>query len=485
MVKYVTDFFIYRWRYALGYSITGLILTELLILAVLYIPGGVSASEMAAAVTSSNLSPTAFDPASIINLPYYLLQHLSFSVLGITQFSVKLPSIIFGSLSIVGMIMLLRTWFRENVAILTTILVVTTGQFLFIAQSGTPNILYVFWAVWILVAAMMISRGAPLSWAWKIVLFGLAALSLYTPLSLYMLLALASATALHPHLRYIMRRLPKARLLLAAFFALILLAPLIRALITDPSLVYTLLGIPQTMPNFLESAGKLLSQYFDFASPTNSFFMTPVFSLPAMLLIILGVYRLITTKYTARSYIIVSWIILLIPTLLMNPMFVSVTFIPAMLLMGMGVDVLFRRWYRLFPRNPYARIAGLIPLSALMAIMVFSGVERYAYGYHYGIQTAGSFSKDLRLLDTIIAAHKNQPVTIVTTDNEAAFYHAVANYQQHLSVTSANAQLPANSTLVVTHDAQQAGGYGIPTRIITNSLSHDADRFYVYNSGQK
>ena len=49
MGKYITDYFLYRWRYILGYGITGLALLGLLVIAGLYVPGGLSDAEMRSA----------------------------------------------------------------------------------------------------------------------------------------------------------------------------------------------------------------------------------------------------------------------------------------------------------------------------------------------------------------------------------------------------------------------------------------------------
>ncbi len=48
------------------------------------------------------------------------------------------------------------------------------------------------------------------------------------------------------------------------------------------------------------------------------------------------------------------------PVILINPIFTSVTFVPIVLLLAAGLTSLIGYWYRLFPRNPYARVAGLI-----------------------------------------------------------------------------------------------------------------------------
>lgn len=144
MGKQMTDYLLYRWRYVLGYGLIGLTVIGLLIVAGLFIPGGLSQAEMHSVVSSnaSALSLDSFQPESVINLPYHLLQHASLSLFGVSNISIKLPSLLLGLFSVVGMFLLLRMWFRENVAVLTAVIVITTGQFLFVAQSGTSSIVY-------------------------------------------------------------------------------------------------------------------------------------------------------------------------------------------------------------------------------------------------------------------------------------------------------------------------------------------------------
>lgn len=484
MVKHITEYSLYRWRYFLGYGLIGLILLSVFVIAGLYIPGALSPSEMQSVINSDAIrfSLENFNPASIINLPYHLLQRASIELLGVSNFSIKLPSLILGLLSAVGMLLLLRTWFRRNVAVLTTILVITTGQFLFVTQSGTQGIVYIFWSIWLLVSAMMISRKAKGGDLWKIILFGIAALSLYTPLSIYILAALMSAVILHPHLRYLMRRLPKTKLLIAGFCALILIAPLGYVIWLDPSIGLTLLGIPERWPDFQANAFQLLRQYLDFLSPSSGTLMTPVYGLGSMILILLGIFRLVTTKYTARSYITASWIILLLPVLIINPNFVSITFVPVILLMAMGISTLLSNWYHLFPRNPYARLAGLIPLAVLIGGMVLSGVNRYMYGYQYDPQTAGNFSEDLRLVNDQLGK-KDGTVAIIVGEEEVPFYKVIAHHQKDILVSTAGNPVSAPTTIV--SRAAYAKTETEPWRIITDSKANEADRFYIYKTTAK
>jgi len=477
MGKHITDYSLYRWRYYLGYGLIGLILLAVFAVAGLYIPGALSPGEMQSVIASDalRLSLSTFDPASAINLPYHLLQRASIELLGVSHLSIKLPSLLLGILSAVGMLVLLRTWFRRNVAVLTTILVITTGQFLFV--------IYIFWSILLLVSAMMVSRGARGSGIWKVVLFGTAALSLYTPLSMYILIALMSAVILHPHLRYLIRRLPKTKLLIASACALLLLVPLVYVIWRDPSIGLTLLGVPSAWPDFSANIFQLLRQYFDFFSPSSGTLMTPVYGLGSMILILLGILRLVTTKYTARSYITASWIILLLPVLVINPDFVSITFVPVVLLMAMGMSTLLSNWYRLFPLNPYARMAGLVPLAVLIGGMVLSGVDRYMYGYQYDPQTAGNFSQDLRLVNKQLRDETRGKTALVVSEKEVPFYNVVARHQKDVTVAPANVPVVA-PTIIVSHEAYTKSA-NMPWRIVTDGMSSDADRFYIYKTTEK
>lgn len=485
MGKQVTDYLLYKWRYILGYSLIGLIVIAMFVVAGLYIPGGLSHAEMDSAITSSALtfSLDSFHPSMIVNLPYQLLQRGSFELFGVSPISIKLPSLILGLFSALGMLLLLRKWFPSNIAVITTVLVITTGQFLFMAQSGTPSIVYLFWPVWLLVAAMMISRGARAPLFWKVLLFVLAALSLYTPLSLYILLALMSATILHPHLRYLIRQLPKPELMFAAFCALIIVVPLGYIVFRHPPVGLTLLGIPIDPPNLWANGIKLIKQYFDFITPSTGVVMQPVYGLGSMILIVLGVIRLATTKYTARGYIITAWGILLIPILLLNPNYISVTFVPVVLLMAMGIHWLLAQWYRLFPRNPYARLAGLVPLAVLIGGMVFSGLDRYMYGYLYSPQTAVNFSKDLQLLNRQLAMPDRGTTALVVSESETPFYKVVAHYNKNLTVAT-NTNTQPNTATTIMSRAVHIPGSTMPFEIITGDTAQNADRFYIYKTGQ-
>lgn len=482
MHKKVTDYLLYRWRFIVGYTISGLAFAGLLAVAGLYIPGGLSQAEMNSVVTAHAFSLKAFDPTLIVNLPYHLLQRASLDLFGISAFSIKLPSLILGALSGVGILLLLRSWFSRNIAVLTLVLIIATGQFLFVAQSSTPSIVYIFLPIWLLVAATMISRSKHFVGAWKIILLSVAAFSLYTPLSIYIFLALTTAVILHPHLRYLIRQALKARLkvIIAIVAALLVITPLVYAVVLHPQTLNVLLGVPTEKVAIGAHIAQIFRQYFDFLSPSSGTVMTPIYGVGSMILILLGVLRLLTTNYTARSYIIGAWVILLIPILIIDPTNTVVAFVPAMLLLAMGVRTLLSSWYELFPRNPYARLAGLIPLIVLIGGLLISGVDRYMYGYLYDPHTADNFSNDLRLVNQQLIP--NTSTQLVVAPQELAFYSVVAAY--HPGVTATTTATPTG-TIIASQAANQTMTLGTPWRIVTGSTAHNANRFYIYKTDQK
>lgn len=467
----ITQYLIYRWRYILGYTLVGLLLAGMLTFAGLFVPGGISAAEQESVVRSEALNVGDITSFAVPNVPYHLLQAASLEVFGVSEFTIKLPSLLLGLASAIGLILLLRRWFRPNIAVLASLIAVTTGQFVFIAQAGTPSIMYIFWPVVLLLLGTQITRASHHRLLWK-VLFGIAvATSLYTPLSIYVLLAIAITISLHPHLRNAVRRLSKLKVASVTTLAGLIVVPLALAIIDRPSLGLTLLGLPTSWPIDLFANFTLqLRQYFIFWEPSATTLLTPVFGLGTLLLIGLGLYRLFKTRETTRSYLIITWIVALIPILVLNPSITSIVFIPAVLLLAAGLTSLIDYWYRLFPRNPYARIAGLIPLIVLVATLIGAGIDRYVYGYHYSPSIASNFSQDLGLLP-------KSKVQLVVSDDQTSFYRAVASYRPSLNVVT----VPTESKILVTNKARPTipADYRI-TRIITNTYANDGDRFYEY-----
>lgn len=482
----VIDFDVYKLRYAIGYFITAIAFISMLVIASFYILGGLTDAERHAAAQSTAFSLKNFEPIMSVDVPYYLLQKASIYLFGFSAFSIKLPSIFLGVITAIGLLFLLRTWFKQNVAILTALLGVTAGPFLLAALSGTTSILYILWPTWILLSASLLTHNARFRLLWKIVLLACIAGSLYTPLSVYILLPLLAVCFLHPHIRYTLTHLSRVPLGIALTGAAVLIAPLVYCIVVDSKVGLTLLGIPSHL-DIIDNLIQLKRQYLGFINPTFSNVMTPVYSLPLVLLAVAGLYRIFTAKHTARSYILVGWLTLLVPIVLISPQLISVTFVPFLLLVGYGIQLVIRSWYQLFPKNPYARIAGLVPLAVLISGLTLSGIGRFEYGYLYASTPDRVASEDLSILKRELSnlAKNKDDVTLYVSEKETTFYQSVARHDHILKQSQVTTSVPTTSNIVIaSHDTTKKPA-GKPSKILVNSSAKDADRFYVYKKEAK
>lgn len=474
----LSDFFIYRYRYQIGYILLTIFFIVLLAVAGLFVPGGLSKGEERAFVQTASLDLQNINSLSVANLPFYMAQRFSMQMLGPTIFAFKLPAILCAFFAGVGAVLLLRRWFRPNIAVLATAIMITTGQFLYVAQSGTAGITYILWSIWLLLAATMITGSARHQRLWKALFFIVMPLSLYTPLSIYLVVAIFSAGILHPHVRHVLKRMPTLHLIGLSMISLIIVAPLLYLAARQPSLIITLLGAPDAWPpDLFQNIKILVQQYLNFVHPQSGVLMTPVLGLGSIILIGLGAWQLYNIRYTARSYTLTAWILLLVPILIINPSFTAVSFVPLLLLLASGLGFLLQAWYGMFPLNPYARFIGIIPLTVLVAGLVITGVGRYYDGYRHDPETASSFSKDVTIYEREVYS-KNITKLLVSND-ELAFYNALASYYRNNRPIIV-AEVPTLGGFASTHDAHDRVIGAKIERIVTTETSDKSDRFYIF-----
>ena len=485
-MKAVTEYTLYAKRYLIGYLLVLALFIGILSIAAFYVPGALRQGEMQSALTSGALSMQSITPESVVNLPYYILQRLSFMAFGVTPLTIKLPSIILGALTAIGIFVLTRIWFRRNVAVITTAVAIASTQFLFLLQDGTPAIVFSFVTVWLLAASTLVTRSKLFTTFWKVVACVLMATAMYVPLGIYVVLAIIITASLHPHIRYVIRRVPRVRFTIAILLGLTSIAPLIYAIIIKPSVALLLLGIPTdgiNLPASLMTAGQDL---FGFFSTSNSHLLRPLYPLATTLLIIIGLYKLLTVKYTARSYTVLILGACLTVLVAINPHHVTAFYPIAVLMIAMGIATLIVNWYKLFPRNPYARVAGLVPITIFVVGLVFSGLMRYMNNYTYNPNILGAYSTDLKLLDrTLSRTTDTKKLQLVTAPDELPFYGLVAHYDSRFSASTSPD--PQATTLVVTKKSQQSGiRPEIPLAdIVTSKKTNDSDRFYIYKTTSK
>lgn len=483
----IQQFLLYRYRYIVGYALYSLLLIALLTVGLTSVPHGITEQEMASASQSAISSINGLLFESALDAPYKLMQKLSLWAFDLTPFAIKLPSVVLALLSGIALALMLRRWFRVNVAVLSGILIATSTPFLVLGRTGTSAIMTIFWLSIILLAATKMLHNKRHTYLWKVLCFVSAALSLYTPLMVYPLIALATAGLLHPHVRFILRRISPLKFSLAIGLSLLLLAPLAWSIIQNPAIALTLLGIPQDLPSWsqlLTNTKEVALAFFGLSAVSSGVTVLPLFGAASLAIIILGLLKTVVDGFSARSYMIVIWLALVTPIVILNPDTIMVYFMPIVLLIAIGIETLIREWYRLFPKNPYARVAALIPLTILLVSISASNIGRYFYGYIYDPQP-GVFSQELvATRDTLQkAALKDKPVQLVVPQDDVRFYDLLRRDFKDVSVSS----IPeSGKATIITQTrfsslaAEQQQQLTTPYRLVTTGAAEDGLLLRVY-----
>ena len=475
---FIKQAMLYKFRFFIGYILLFLALLVVLTVDIRTLPSGISLRGMETVVTSMNMGFQApFD--WILNAPFHALQKLSVTLFGLERLPIVLPSIVFGALTIVLFFLTMRQWFRESVAVITTLVAVTTGPFISMVRSATPDIMLPFFTVLLLLAAVKVLVKQERAFVWKIIVV-LAALGLaYTPFGVYSLIAFIAGGSLHPHIRSRIRHIKTHRKIILISIGLIGLIPLVVYLVKYPSALAALTGqtyFRMSLDNFQETLRIIFVSFVDFTK--SSFvgsYITPAFNIATLCLMLLGLFRCVQDRHTTRSYVILSWIVLTIPMALLAPSQQQIILVPALLLLAIGSETLVIDWYKLFPRNPYARTAGLVPLTILFVTIAATNITHYFYSQQYiGNPIYRNSLSAIR--QTLDKSPEGQPLLLTDAPTEA-FYSLLKREYASLSVTSAVPPTLTKKTMVT---PETGASFGIPSSILTSAHSIDSVTLRVY-----
>ena len=467
----ISDFWFYKYRYQLTYGGLFLAFLSIIIYTIFVSPNALTSKEIESATLSANLSFSNIFSSEILNFPFRIIQNLSISIFGLSNFSIKLPAILISVATVFAIIKLSHAWFSKGTATLAAILAIASGQFFFIAQNGTAEILYIFYPI------LLIWLGAKfLETKKKRTLLPLAtvlALSFYTPLSIYIVLAFGLTILAHPHLRFALNREieKKKRIIAAATFGVILL-PLIVAVVRDFSIIKTIFGVPNSL-NIFENLGILISNLFSFSSKSSGGVISPIISPPVLILIAIGLYFTFNAKHTAKSYLINIWLIILLLVCIINPNLTAILFTPILILTITGLQSLIQTWYTIFPQNPYARVLGLIPISFFVISLLLTSLNNFRQNYIYSPEIVSNFNQDLKLL----AENSDKNRVLMVSENEKAFYE-ILEKQKSAKIVSGFSDEEIIVSRAAFEKIEIPKNYKIK-KIIVSERKDDADRFYI------
>ena len=473
----ISRLFLYKHRFLIGYIVLGLAFVALLFALPLFAQNNLSEAEIESATSSYALSIDAPMNGDLVNLPYRILQKASIMIFGLNTYSIKLPSIVIGLLLGLLLILLLNRWFKNNVSLLASCLVILSTPFLFLAGSGTPLIMLVFWPTLLLWLGSKIQgekKPKPIySLIFAVSLFA----SIFTPYMIYFAIFCVLFVFLQPHLRFILKSLPKLPLLCVLIIIGCGAALLALNIIKHPEIISELLLSSSFRPeNFFSNIGTGLAPVFSWKNSLQNVFLSPLMSLPAFALVLIGLFSTTRGFFASRNSIAALLLIFTIVITGLNPEAVVFFILPFAILVAHGLRYLLEKWYGLFPENPYARIAAILPLAILFAIILVPSVLQYVYGYRYNPSIANEFNYSLPII------RENLTDETLLVSKHYDFYKILENYSDLKVVDTVPADAPEH--LAVLENTISDENYELD-RIITSPMSDNSDIIYLYTYTEK
>ncbi len=471
--KPISKLFLYRYRFVIGYVLLGLAFVMLLLLLPLFAQKGLSQAEIDSATSSYYLGKDGIVNGDLVDLPYRVLQKFSIIIFGLSAYSVKLPSILVGLLLGFLLILLLNRWFKNNVSLLSSCLIVLSTPFLFLAGSGTPLIMLVFWPTLLLWLGSKIQgekRPKPLySFAFSIALL----LAIFTPYMIYFAVFCVLFVLLQPHLRFIVKNLPKLPLTIVILIIISGFTVLGISIIHHPDTIMALLFARDfEMHNFLGNISAGFLPLFSWHSTTENVFLSPLISLPNFALALIGLFSTTKGFFASRNSIASILIVFCIVITGFNPNAVVFFILPFSILIAHGIKYLLEKWYGLFPENPYARISALLPLTILFALIIIPGLLHYIYGYRYNPTVSELFTDNLGIIKSNLSDE-----TLLVKDNYD--FYKILEARSDIKVIDELGDEKPDELAILSNDEGKPAGYSLE-RIIVSPKRDNSAIIYLY-----
>lgn len=199
--------------------------------------------------------------------------------------------------------------------------------------------------------------------------------------------------------------------------------------------------------------------------------MTPLVGLPTLALALVGLFS--TTKGFFASRNMIASLLFLFTILItgFNPDAVIFLILPLAILIAHGLKYLLEKWYGLFPENPYARIAAIVPLAILFTAIILPSLLQYVYGYRYNPNVAGQFSQELSII------RKNLKDETLLVDPDNYIFYKILEDSTDIIVDCDYDEMPAR--LASMNESIEDENYTLE-RIITSPMRENSDIIYLY-----
>ncbi len=289
--------------------------------------------------------------------------------------AMRLPSAIIGLAGIVSMCVILKSWYTTRVAVLGTFLFATSSWTLHFARLSTPDINFLL-PLLLLVGSIWLHRDKFATFAIILAIIS-GIFMLYVPgMVWFVVLTIIWRRRL---IGRIFKSFGALQQTMAILLVLLGIAPLVWAFTFNFSLVTLWLGFPAIWPSpatYLTNIVSIPKEIFIIGAgdPTYSIGRIPLLDAFTSCMVALGAFVLFFRLGLDRTRILIGATVMsVLLVALGGPVTITLLLPIIYILAGGGIALLLQQWFTVFPRNPVARLLGVIFVSATVLL---------ASGYH-------------------------------------------------------------------------------------------------------
>jgi len=300
----------------------------------------------------------------------------------------------FGVLTVVIFFCIARAWYGLRVGFMGTVLFATSAGFLHLARLGSPQILQM--GILALFGVLLWHRRSPRGHPYLTYLVALTfGLLCYVPGMIWFEL-LAIGLMYRRGLHHWQESTVLQRIIVTAI-PLILIAPLAVATVMRPGLAFSLLGLPNSLHNLTYFGGHLLDAVLSIGVRSDGSSLlwvghSPLLNAVELVLAALGIYYYVYQKRSLRSLLLCLGLVMSLVLVGLHSGVGIATVVPLLyLLITCGLNHFLNEWLTVFPRNPIARVTGIVVICLMLFFSAFYQMRSYFVAWPHNTETHQRF----------------------------------------------------------------------------------------------
>lgn len=369
-------FFLAMWQLIIGYGVALAAVLGLFLYRLGTLVNGFNSSELAARASSSTWWFVVKDP---LNAPHKLLQFLIQTSGHHGLFAMRLASVIFSGVFVVMFYYVVLKWHTQRVALLGTLLLVTSSWLLHIGRAATPDILQ-------LSIITAFAYGAWLQYTKRsglALLLGscLAAILLYIPGFIWYVIG--AIVWQHKRIMGLAKEAPIFASMCVILFV-VLLIPLALAIKQNLVLLQSVFGFSLIRPlyiNNLSSNFVHIPEMLLLKGPNNPALWLgrlPLLDVFSATMVVLGAYAYFFRRRLDRTKLLGGTLLISVFLITIGGVAkIDLLLMPLYLLAIAGITLMLQRWFTVFPRNPVARALGTLLITLAVVATSYYHLSHY------------------------------------------------------------------------------------------------------------